>query len=78
VHKRALRGDIAMKVLVVSAATSGVGFGLCSIAALSTQGMGKGRAFVGLGAGGFFLGLLGIVVGVVWLLISVIVGWNRE
>ncbi len=78
VHKRALHGDIAMKVLIVSAATSGVGFGRCSIAALATQASGKGRIVVGLGAGAFFLGLLGIVVSVVWLLISTIVDWNQR
>jgi hypothetical protein len=77
-RKRALRGDIAMKVLIICAAASSVGFGLCSIAALATQGSGKGRIFVGLGAGAFFLGLLGLVVSVVWLLISMIVDWNQQ
>jgi hypothetical protein len=77
-RKRALRGDIAIKVLIISPAVASVGFGLCSIAALATQASGKGRIFVGLGAGAFFLGLLGIVVGVVWLLISTIADWNQR
>jgi hypothetical protein len=73
--KRALGGDIAMKVLIGGAVLTGVGFGLCSAAAFGMNGQGKaGSTLVGLGAGGFFLGLLGIVVGAVWLLISAIAG----
>lgn len=77
-RKRPLHGDIAMKVLIVSAATAGVSFGLCSIAALGAQVSGKARIFIGLGAGGFFIGSLGLVGSLIWLLISAIVDRNQR
>jgi hypothetical protein len=78
----ALRGDLALKILVGSGAGIGIGFGTCGLATAVAAGHpAQSRVhsfFIGLGLIVFLVSIAGLVISGIWLLISAIVGGFRR
>jgi hypothetical protein len=77
----ALRGGLALKILIGSAIGVVVGFGTCGLAAAAAGGaptQDRVQSFLILGLVLFVASLVALVVSGIWLLVAVIVGGMRR
>ena len=69
-----VRADIALKVVIGSVIGLILGFGTCGMgAALNASSKGVSQALVPIGLIFFIVSILGMIVGVVWLVIAGII-----
>jgi len=67
-------GNIALKLLIGSAVGLVLGVGTCGLGA--TLGGGDKSLYMGLTL--FVVSLAGFLISAIWLLIAMIIGWNRR
>jgi hypothetical protein len=74
--KQKKRWQAPLITLAISVVSILIGCGLCSVGGFSLEGTNSATANAGTVA--FFLGIAGLLIGLLWLIIALIVGPRRQ